>query len=78
MYEPVKKAFNVIGTRGTYQKLLVCLLFFLAAEANFFIIGPTFFLMNPLFRCSFRDDLVDESIACPRLDECQIGKPSLS
>ena len=77
MYQPVKKALDTIGSRGTYQKLMILLMFFIAAEVNYFIMGPTFIFMNPLFRCSFTDELVDESIACDRLHECEICKQTL-
>ena len=73
MYQPVKKALAAIGDTGTYQKLLVAFLFFIATEVNYMLIGPTFIFMNPLFNCSFTDELVDESIACDRIQECTIG-----
>jgi hypothetical protein len=59
MHQPVKNALESIGNRGRYQKLLVVFLFFIAAEVNFLLFGPTFIFMNPLFKCSFADGLVD-------------------
>lgn len=59
MYQPVKNALEAIGSRGKYQKLLIVYLFFIAAEVNYLLFGPTFIFMNPLFECDFTDELVD-------------------
>jgi uncharacterized membrane protein YjjP (DUF1212 family) len=67
MYQPVKQALEKIGLEGKYQKMLVVFLFLIAAEANYLLFGPTFIFMNPLFKCSFTQELVDESIACDRI-----------
>jgi hypothetical protein len=52
----------------------VALFFFLAGEVNYLLIGPSFIFMNPLFRCKGYEGVVDESIACPILNQCIIGK----
>jgi hypothetical protein len=67
MFQPVKIALNAVGDQHLYQKILVVFLFFLEVEVNFMLMAPTFIFMNPLFRCSFSDELVDESQACSLL-----------
>jgi len=67
MYQPVKRALEAVGNAHAYQKYLIAFLFFIAAEVNYMLMGPTFIFMNPLFNCSFSDELVDESIACNHL-----------
>jgi hypothetical protein len=59
MYTPVKNALMAVGDQHLYQKLLVVFLFFLEVEVNFMLMAPTFIFMNPLFNCSFSDELVD-------------------
>jgi hypothetical protein len=72
MYQPVKNALITIGNKHTYQKIMVVFLFFISAEVNYMLLGPTFIFMNPLFNCSFSDELVDEAQACDRLSSCKI------
>jgi len=67
MHQPVQQALQAVGDRHNYQKLLVAFLFLIAAEVEFLLLGPTFIFMNPLFKCTFTDQLVDESQACSRL-----------
>jgi len=67
MYQPVKNALCAIGDKHLYQIILVIFLFFIAAEVNYMLMGPTFIFMNPLFNCSFSNELVDEAQACNRL-----------
>ena len=78
MYQPVERVLSKIGNANTYQKLFIVYLFFISAFVNFMIMGPTLIYMNPLFRCTFSNDLVDESIACSRLSECTVGNYSTS
>ena len=59
MYKPVDKAFQKIGNKHTYQKLLVVYLFIMAGFVNYLLVGPTFIFMNPLFQCNFSEELVD-------------------
>lgn len=68
MYQPVKNALISVGDQHLYQKLLLLFLFFIEAQVTFMLMGPTFIFMNPLFKCTFSDDLVDESQACHLLD----------
>ena len=78
MQQPVERVLDKIGKVGKYQKLLVAYLFFIAGFVNYLLMGPTYIYMNPVFQCTFADDLVDESIACDRLTECAISTPLLS
>ena len=53
---------------------ILCLIFYFDA---FLVLGPSFFFMDPTFICDGSDEVVDESIACPKLAECHIGNYSL-
>jgi hypothetical protein len=78
MFQSVKVALNAVGDQHLYQKILVAFLFFIEVEVNFMLMAPTFIFMNPLFNCSFSDELVDESQACHLLSECTIGRNHLT
>lgn len=67
MYPQVQKALAVVGNHGAYQKILIVFLFLMAGQVDYMLLGPSFIFMNPLFECSFSNQKVDESIACPRL-----------
>lgn len=73
MNKAVTDALEKVGNQGRYQTILGFLLFFAACEVNMLFFGPTFIYMNPSFDCSFVDEPVDESIACPRISECVIS-----
>lgn len=59
MYAPVRNALELIGNKHKYQYLMTLLLFSLNYFATFIAIGGTLIFMNPSFRCSFSNDLVD-------------------
>lgn len=59
MHVSVDRALDKIGKTGTYQKLFVGYLFFIAGFVNYLLMGPTYIYMNPVFQCTFTDELVD-------------------
>jgi hypothetical protein len=61
MHSVIRKALEAVGNKDRYQYLMTLLFLSLNYFANFIIIGGTFVFMNPLFRCSFSDVLLDES-----------------
>jgi hypothetical protein len=73
MNKAVYEALEKVGNQGKYQTILGFLLFFAACEVNMLFFGATFIYMNPSFNCSFVEGSVDESIACPRINECTIS-----
>lgn len=75
MAAPVKRALEHIGNKGRYQWVVFFIMLMLNAFVNLIIVGPTFIFMNPLFECTGHDGLVDESVACDILDQCQNRTP---
>lgn len=71
MAAPVKRALEFIGNKGRYQWIVFFIMFMLNAFVNLIIVGPTFIYMNPLFKCDGYNDLVDESVACDIIAQCE-------
>lgn len=45
---------------------------------TFVLLGSSFYFMNPTFNCRGEPDVVDERIACPKLEECTVGITSFN
>jgi hypothetical protein len=74
MHKVVETAIAKLDAVGLYQKLMVAYLFLISGFINCMLMGPTLTFMNPLFSCTFAPDLVDESQACPRIEECFVSR----
>ena len=64
----VQQALTKMGYNGRFQKILLAYLAVAWFGIAYILLGCSFIFMNPLFRCSFSDDLVTEDEACDRLD----------
>lgn len=78
MHLAVKQALEAIGNKHKYQWIVFFLLFMLNAFVNLMVVGPTLIYMNPLFDCPGYDQLQDEAVACPILDQCTDSTPNLT
>lgn len=71
--QDVNRALEIAGNKSRYQYAVIVLLCVIFCFDAFLLLGPSFYFMDPTFICDGSDEVVDESIACPKLAECHIS-----
>ena len=70
----IEEALAHVGNKNKYQYIISVLLCACFLVESFLLLGQSFYLMDPTFNCKGEPDIVDENVACRKLDECTVSK----
>ena len=57
--ETVEKALEIAGNKHKYQKIVIVFICIVWALNSFLVLGPSFYYMDPIFKCGTQEGTFD-------------------